>query len=196
MRFRLLMLVAILWSTALWSQQEADSYTALKDSSKLDIGFKAGLNLTEFFGPDASPNKRYKAGYSLGMYVGTPLKKKWTFAAEFIWSLQGDSDAKEGKYFLSYFNVPLMFKWKKKGWYTEFGPQVGFLVLQRSEDVPEVLRVLDFQTTVLSANVGFGYKIWEDLAIGTRYSVSINQLAEDKNIRNHVLYFGLSYRVF
>ena len=113
-----------------FGQENNPSYTDKKDSSRLDIGIKVGVNFAEFWGKDALPEKRYKIGYSAGFYLGIPIKKGFSFATEFIWSLQGDDTKKSGTYFLSYFNVPATFKWKKKKWFLEFGPQLGFLVLE------------------------------------------------------------------
>jgi hypothetical protein len=159
-------------------------------------GLKAGINFAELFGDDALPESDRKVGYSIGGFMNLPLSDELSFQPEAIWSLQGEKSQKKGRYDISYVNVPLMFKWKSGRFYTEAGPQIGFLTINTSKDVPDDIRVTDFESFDLAANVGVGYAIASDFALGIRYTQGLVNIVQGQDLKNSVIYVGLTWKLF
>lgn len=173
---------------------------AQKDSTKTDenayYGIKGGINFAELWGQDALPESDRKVGYSLGLYASYKISKDWKIQPEAIWSLQGENSKESGRYKISYLNVPIMFKWTRKNFYTEVGPQFGFLTINTSKSVPDSLRLENFETFDFSLNAGFGYNFLEDWSVGLRYVQGLTNIVRGRELRNSVLYLGLAYRIF
>lgn len=173
---------------------------AQEDTTKTDgkdhYGIKAGINFAELWGSDALPESDRKVGYSFGIYASYKISKEWKFQPEVIWSLQGEKSKESGRYKISYINIPLMFKWKSKKFYTELGPQIGILTISTAQSVPDDLRIENFETFDFSLNAGIGYEIFEDWSVGVRYVQGVTNVVRGRDLRNSVIYVGLSYRIF
>lgn len=167
-----------------------------KELNEAQFGLKAGINFAELWGEDALPESDRKVAYSFGIYAAYKISKYWKFQPEVIWSLQGENSKQSGRYKISYINIPLMFKWKGKHLYTEFGPQLGLLTINTAQSVPDSLRLENFETFDLSINIGLGYQIFEDWSIGIRYVQGMTNVVRGRDLRNSVIYVGLSYRIF
>jgi hypothetical protein len=168
----------------------------MKDKNEAQYGLKAGINFSELWGGDALPESDRKVGYSFGIYASYKIAKEWKIQPEVIWSLQGENSKESGRYKISYINIPIMFKWKSKKFYTEFGPQLGLLTINTAKSVPDDLRIENFETFELSLNAGLGYEIFEDWSIGVRYVQGVTNIARGRDLRNSVIYVGISYRIF
>jgi len=158
-------------------------------------GLKAGINFAELWGEDALPESDRKTGYSFGAYATFKISKDFKVQPEVIWSLQGEKSEESGRYKISYVNLPVMFKWTNKKWYTELGPQLGLLTINTSKSVPDNIRLENFETFDFSINAGLGYEIFEDWSIGLRYCQGFTNLVEGKDLKNSVVYLGLAYRI-
>jgi hypothetical protein len=159
-------------------------------------GVKAGINFAELIGADAKAESDHKVGYSAGIYATYPLFKKVLFQPEIIWSLQGEATDNKGRYKISYLNVPLMLKWVEGHFYTELGPQFGFLVINSSSALPPEEQLQDFESFDLSLNLGLGYKLDKDWSVGLRYMQGVTTIVDGKDLKNSVIYLGISYRLF
>jgi hypothetical protein len=166
------------------------------DSIEIEWGLKGGINFSTLVGEEALPQSKPKIGYSLGFYAATKISGSYYFQPEFIWSLQGQDSEESGKYDISYLNVPLMFKWKYRFIYIELGPQLGFITINSSEDVPPDLRLDDFNTFELAINSGIGFQLGKDWSAGVRYSRALTNLVPGIDARGSVWYIGIGYRVF
>lgn len=166
------------------------------DEDKAQYGIKAGINFAELWGRDALPESDRKVGYSLGAYASYKLSKELKLQPEMIWSLQGENSKESGRYKISYINIPVMLKWIEGKFYSEIGPQLGLLTINTAKSVPEELQLENFETFDFSINVGLGYKLAEDWTIGLRYSQGLKNIAEGRDLKNSVIYVGLSYRIF
>lgn len=164
-----------------------------EDRADFRYGFKVGINFAELWGDDALPESDRKEGYSLGVYGLYKISEKWKFQPEVIWSLQGEETKKNGRYKISYINIPLMFKLKQDKYYFEGGAQLGILTINTSESIPEELKLQDFETLDFSINVGVGYQIYRDWSIGVRYIQGLTNIVEGRDLKNSVIYLGLSY---
>lgn len=165
-------------------------------NSGADYGIKAGVNFAELFGEDAIPESDRKVGYSFGAYASFKLFKDFKLQPEVIWSLQGETSEKKGRYDISYINVPILMKWTDGRWYTEAGPQIGFLTINTSKDVPDEIRLDNFETLDFGLNVGAGVQFWDDWGLGIRYYQGLLNLVENRDLKNSVIYLGLSYCIF
>jgi hypothetical protein len=168
----------------------------LEKSEATAYGIKVGLNFAELWGTDALPESDRKTGYSLGVYASYKLSKSLKLQPELIWSLQGENSKENGRYKISYLNIPIMFKWTEGQFYYELGPQLGLLTVSTSKSIPEDLKLDNFETFDFSLNIGLGYKLTEDWAIGLRYGQGISNIVKDRDLKNSVFYLGMAYRLF
>lgn len=173
----------------LWGQEQQ-----LKEPQE-QYGLKAGLNFAELFGEDAIPASDRKTGYSVGAYGSFPLGPSLYLQTELLWSLQGEKSP-QGRYHISYLNIPCLLRWKEGAFYTELGPQFGILTVNTSQKLAPELRLENFETFELAMVAGLGYHLDEDWSIGLRYTQGLTNIAAGQDLKNSVLYLGLSYRLF
>lgn len=166
------------------------------EKQKEEYGIKAGVNFAELWGEDALPKSDRKVGYSFGVYASYKISKGLKLQPEVIWSLQGQSSEESGRYKISYVNIPLMLKWSEGKFSYELGPQLGVLTVNTAKSVPDELKLENFETFDFSVNVGLGYKLAEDWAVGIRYCQGLTNIANGRDLRNSVLYLGLAFRIF
>ena len=163
---------------------------------RAEYGIKAGINFAELWGKDALPESDRKVGYSFGGYATYKISKGLKIQPEVIWSLQGESSEESGRYKISYVNIPVMLKWSEGKFYYELGPQLGVLTINTAKSVPDELKLENFETFDLSINVGLGYRLAEDWAVGIRYCQGLTNIANGRDLKNSVLYLGLAFRIF
>lgn len=193
--FRLVITLFVLCTTSSFRLFAQDEET-VEEKNETHYGLKAGINFAELWGKDALPESDRKVGYSFGAYASYKISKEWKIQPEAIWSLQGQNSSESGRYKISYINIPVMFKWKSKNFYTEFGPQLGLLTINTAKSVPDDLRLDNFETFDFSLNAGIGYEIFEDWSIGLRYVQGMTNIVRGRDLRNSVIYVGFSYRIF
>ena len=123
--------------------------TAGAYAQNIEWGAKAGLNLSNISGPEASANLeefdiqgdvswKMKPDFYLGFFVDIPISSKLSFQPELVYSRQGSTlkvkysesgesaDVKD-KITFSTINIPLLLKVKLAEKFSlEVGPQVGF----------------------------------------------------------------------
>ncbi len=176
-----------------------DAFSQVPDSGVKHndhYGIKGGINFAELWGEDALPESDRKVGYSFGAYAMYKISEELKLQPEVLWSLQGEQSKENGRYKISYINIPIMLKWKQAKFYTELGPQLGLLTISTSESVADELRLEDFETFDFSINVGLGYEVLEDWSVGVRYVQGITNIVRGRDLRNSVIYFGVAYRLF
>jgi hypothetical protein len=166
------------------------------NSEMAEYGLKAGVNFAELWGDDALPDSDRKIGYSFGVYANYNISEHLSLQPEAIWSLQGENSRDSGRYKISYLNIPVMLKWTEDKFYYELGPQLGLQTINTTKSVPEELKLKNFQTFDVSFNLGIGYKLAEDWAVGLRYSQGLTNIVEGRDLKNSVVYIGLSCRLF
>lgn len=191
-RFLVLVGIFMFFSLTSISQDGSNQQKVNKDH----YGVKAGINFAELFGEDALPESDRKVGYSVGGYAAFKLSKSMKLQCEALWSLQGETSEKKGRYDISYLNIPVLLKWNEGDFYTEFGAQLGFLTINTSESVPDEIRLENFETFDFSLSAGLGYQLMEDLSIGVRYTQGLTNIVAGSDLKNSVFYVGLAYRLF
>lgn len=189
--------IALIYLTGLCTSYTSLCQNATKPESDSDqYGIKAGVNFAELFGVDAIPESDRKIGYSFGIYATYKINSSLKIQPELIWSLQGEKSDKKGRYDISYLNIPIMMKWSEGRFYSEIGPQVGLLTINTSKSVPDEIRLTDFETFDFSVVAGVGFQIDEELAIGMRYVQGLTNIVQGRDLKNSVIYIGLSYWIF
>lgn len=174
----------------------AQEKSSTNDKEKTYYGIKAGANFAELWGEDAIPESDRKVGYSFGAYATFKISESLKIQPEVIWSLQGEKSDKKGRYDISYVNIPIMLKWIDEKFYYEFGPQLGLLTINTSQSVPDEIRLDNFESIDFTLNIGVGYQLFEDWAVGFRYCQGVTNIVEGRDLKNSVFYIGLSYRIF
>lgn len=89
-----------------------------------------------------------------------------------------------------------MLKWTEGRFYSELGPELGILTINTSKDVPDDIRLANFETFDFSMNVGAGYEVFEDWTIGLRYIQGLTNIVEGQDLKNSVIYLGVAYSLF
>lgn len=167
-----------------------------KAGHEAEYGLKAGINFAELWGKDALPESDRKVGYSIGGFASYKISKNLKLQPEVIWSLQGEKSEQSGRYKISYVNIPVMLKWYEGKFYYELGPQLGLLTINTAKSVPDELKLENFETFDFSVNIGLGYQLAEDWALGLRYGQGLTNIAKGRDLKNSVVYLGLAYRIF
>lgn len=168
------------------------------NAQQTKFGVKAGLNIANFSG-DVEDNSS-KVGLAFGGFVEIKVSDKFAIQPEVLFSAQGaKSSSEDGKLNLSYLNIPIMAKfYVAEKFNLEAGPQLGFLVSAKtkydgnSEDVKKYYNSTDF-----GLNLGAGYDVSKNIAIGVRYSAGLSNIVKDSGddkVRNSNIAISLGYK--
>lgn len=165
-------------------------------AQEVNFGAKAGFNIANLSGDNSKALDEVTA-FHVGVMAEIKLSDKFSFQPEVLFSGQGYSlgnDTVE----MNYLNVPLMGKYYlTKGLSLEAGPQVGFLLNAKAEnvDVKDAFKTVDF-----GVNVGLGYKLENGLNFGARYNFGLSNVNDIPGLsaknRNSVLQVSVGYFFF
>jgi hypothetical protein len=166
-------------------------------SQDIHLGAKVGINFASIYGDNTGDLDPITSLVNFGVVAEMPFSEKLSFQPELMYSIQGYSIG-EDVVALNYLNLPLMGKYYlSKGFSVEAGPQIGFLLSGKYEDVD----VKDnFKTIDFGVNLGLGYKLNNGLNFGARYDFGLSNIngvdgASDK-YRNGVLQVSVGYFFF
>ena len=140
-----------------------------QEKGNVEFGVNAGYNSATVSSDDATAD--YGDGFNLGLSADYYFSKRWSIKGKLIYDQKGWNrgfieDLNTGvsyktNYNLDYITIPVMANWhfaKKRNWYLNFGPYVGFLM--RAEETKFGTDVKDaFNTTDFGLSVGVGVKI-------------------------------------
>jgi hypothetical protein len=162
----------------------------------IKFGAKGGLNFATLSGDNTGDIEMVTA-FNFGLMAELPITEKFSFQPELLYSGQGFS-AGNNTVALNYLNVPLMGKYYlSKGFSLEAGPQIGYLLSAKNEDVD----VKDsFKSVDFGANFGVGYKLENGLNFSARYNLGLSNInnvngINDKN-KNSVFQVSVGYFFF
>lgn len=168
------------------------------------FGIKAGASLANVSGKGTDGSKNL-VGFVGGLMADFGFNDLISFHPELLYSQKGakvKSGNVTGQVRTSYLDVPVLLRVNADGPFFEAGPQVGFLLAQKTEiDVAgsgsgsststDGTRKVD-----VGYIVGLGYRLPQGLEIGLRYNGGISDLSDpsssDKN-RNSVFQLQLGY---
>ncbi|QXP58828.1 porin family protein [Olleya sp. HaHaR_3_96] len=172
-------------------------------AQEVEFGAKIGANFTSIYGDTNDNVELITSVINFGVYSEISLTEKFSFQPEIMYSIQGfsindDVAGTDDIVSLNYLNVPLMGKYHvTKGLSLEAGPQIGFLLSAKNEDID----VKDtFKSIDVGVNLGLEYKLENGLNFGARYNfglLNINDIdgSSDK-FRNGVAQFTIGYSLF
>lgn len=164
------------------------------------FGVKAGASLSNLVGDDVDGVKS-KWGFNGGLMANFGFSDLVSFQPELLYSMKGTKakDLEETYTTLHYLDVPLLVKINAKGPFFELGPQVGFLVGQKSQvKIPGFGTQTNTDTDGLSKVdlgyiAGVGYQLESGLSLGVRYNGGLLSIDDDKDdkakARNSVFQF-------
>ncbi|AUC76517.1 porin family protein [Olleya sp. Bg11-27] len=172
-------------------------------AQEVEFGAKIGANFTSIYGDTNDNVELITSVINFGVYSEISLTEKFSFQPEIMYSIQGfsindDVTGTDDIVSLNYLNVPLMGKYHvTKGLSLEAGPQIGFLLSAKNEDID----VKDtFKSIDVGVNLGLEYKLENGLNFGARYNfglLNINDIegSSDK-FKNGVAQFTIGYSFF
>ena len=167
--------------------------------AQVSFGAKAGGAITSLPGDYSNFSK---TGFYGGLTGELPVGKKFSVAAELVYSLQGNkqhikfsdwapndnytSDEK-ARMNLSYLNLPVLVKYQfVKNVYLETGIQAGLLMSakvktsQGSGDIKD-----NYESFDLSLPVGIGCKLQSGFGVNIRYNAGLSNVYKEKNWEPH-----------
>jgi hypothetical protein len=179
-------------------------------NAQVSFGAKAGGALTSL--PGDYSNFR-KAGFYGGITGELPVGKKFSIAAELVYSLQGNKQRikfadwapidgyveseKKASMNLSYLNLPVLVKYHLiEEVYLETGLQAGLLInakvktSQGSGDIKDLYESFD-----LSLPLGAGYQLKNGFGANLRYNQGVTNVYKPTNWKPHnsVIQLGVFY---
>ncbi len=166
------------------------------NAQEIKFGVKGGLNFATISG-DNTKGIDVVTAFNFGVLSEIPISDKFSFQPEIMYSGQGYSFA-DNTIALNYLNIPLMGKYYvTKGLSLEAGPQIGFLLSAKNDDI----KVKDsFNTVDFGVNFGLGYKFDNGLNFVTRYNLGLTDInnvegSSSKN-KNGVFQISVGYFFF
>ncbi|AUC81415.1 porin family protein [Lacinutrix sp. Bg11-31] len=169
----------------------------------VEFGAKIGANFSSIYGDTTDDIEMITSVINFGVYSEISLTEKFSFQPEIMYSIQGFSVvdnvlSTDNIVSLNYINVPLMGKYYvTKGLSLEAGPQIGFLLSAKNEniDVKDSFKSIDY-----GVNLGLGYKLENGLNFGARYNFGLSNINDvngstDK-FRNGVAQLTIGYSFF
>lgn len=161
------------------------------------LGAKIGINFSDIYGDNTGATDPITSIINFGIVAEKSFSDKFSFQPEIMYSIQGFS-VDDDVVTLNYLNLPLMGKYYiTKGFSLEAGPQIGFLLSAKNE---EINVKNNFKTLDLGVNVGLGYKLNNGLNFGARYNLGLSNINDvqgstDK-FRHGVVQVSIGYFFF
>lgn len=147
-----------------------------KREEGIKLGFKAGLNVSNFMSDDIEEDMAIRTSIHIGFLAEVIISDKASFQPELLYSGQGYVGEATKKKF-NYINVPLLLKYYvAENISIEAGPQVGFLIssIERGNDGNadfEDQNLIDF-----GVNVGLGYELPSGIFFQGRYNLGLTNI--------------------
>lgn len=174
-------------------------------NAQVKFGPKAGLNLADITGSDATGYKM-KAGIYAGGFARLHLSEKFAIQPELLYSGQGskyetnvEGTIIKGDVNLNYITIPVMAQYHlPMGLYLETGPQIGFLASAKAKSGGSSTDIKDqFKSTDFSWGAGAGFQLPMGLGFNARYNFGLSKLDEggNANAKNGVIQVGVFYAI-
>jgi hypothetical protein len=198
-------------------RQPADQASArrpgLSDPAAGRFGIKVGLNLATVTGTQFVDTK-YVWGFNAGFMADFGLSEHFTFHPELLYSQKGA----KGSYLdfsgaglseeerTHYLDLPLLLRARASGFFVEAGPQLGYLLAQKSTFTtilpgfgPEVSTTTGTEGSRrldVGYVLGLGYALPQGWEIGLRYNggfTDVQDPSADPQLRNSVFQLQAGY---
>lgn len=183
-------------------------------AQSLNLGMKGGLNYTNVAGSTGTYqgyDKTYKPGFQAGIFTNVGVSSMLAIQPEIMYSTKGfkiederssgnTTTQTEVKNRVNYLDVPVLVQVKTGTIYFEAGPQVSFLLNQKTEQrrtttqsgllteettkepVTRDKSTSSYRSTDLGYAVGIGFQAPESpVSLNVRYANSINSYLKDNS---------------
>ncbi|MCX2483724.1 porin family protein [Pedobacter sp. MR2016-24] len=139
-----------------------------QEKGNFEYGFNVGLNLSTVTS-GTNNNSDSRVGFNAGAFGDYFFSDRWSIKAKLTYDQKGwnsgyfinEDDSFLTDYHFDYLTVPVMANWhfgKKRNWYLNFGPYVGFLMSAKESrfgiDIKELTQSID-----AGLALGIGVKI-------------------------------------
>ena len=173
------------------------------------IGFKAGLNLSNFnfnkgFPPPATPiESSWKTGFMAGFLLQVPFGNRLSIQQEYLYTQIGGADESIGTtYKLTYASFPMLFKVKLiRALSLMAGPQFDILLQAKKNEGGSSIDIInDIEERNIGATAGLEILLWNNLSTSARYMHGINHVvmgkwSSPKEFKHEWLQIALEYRL-
>ncbi|WP_010255134.1 porin family protein [Myroides injenensis] len=180
----------------------AFGFAANAQTPDVKFGAKAGLNIANLTGSDASTSSI--TSFHVGAVAEIFINEKFSVQPELLYSAQGAESkfdfgfgSKKLKMKLDYINIPIMAKYYVwEGLNIQAGPQLGFNVKGKieGEDIKDNVKGFDF-----GLNFGAGYELPVGVFFDARYNVGLTNTfkkveGEEIKAKNGVFQISVGYK--
>jgi len=168
------------------------------NAQKIEYGVKAGLNLSTLVG-DGGDGFDSRTSFHIGGILNYEISEKFAIQPELFYSAQGadfNDEFLDGATFrLDYINIPILADYTfAEGFSAQFGPQIGFNINSEVEFDGDTEDVDDFETVDIGVVGGLQYTLEQGIFFQARYSIGLNDVAEDADAKNGVLGLSVGYK--
>ena len=158
-----------------------------------DFGLKGGLNRADLSNSGTSA----LVGFHIGGFAEFMVMEKFDLQPELLLSTQG-AKYDSADLNLIYINLPVMGKYQVTDFFSiEAGPQIGFLVSAKEDDVD----VIDSYNTIdFCVNLGVGYNLNEKMMLQLRYNLGLSEIEKSlpssiDGSKNAVIQLSFGYKL-
>jgi hypothetical protein len=178
--------------------------------SQIQVGAKAGYNLSTFYTPLVSNFYSYSSlsNFNAGIVVAIPMGMGFFAQIESVYSGQGahvSLSGVSGQYASQYLNFPIMLKFVSHYHiYVETGPQLGFLLGSTLSETGFPTANIKDQTNThgWSWVFGLGVNLPMNFGLDIRYNLGLTEVPNsnsnaynDASIKNNVFQVGITYMI-
>lgn len=163
-------------------------------STKLQYGLKAGMNVAGLSGPHAGYTYNLNTWYA-GAQATLPFSKVVAFQPELIYSKEGFRG--DGmKYNLDFARMPLTFQFRHaSGLYAELGAQFGVRLKSTVSDIDDNAKsdLTEMETFNTGILMGLGYRHASGIGANLRFAPSVSGVGKELSDKLTTLSFGISF---
>jgi opacity protein-like surface antigen len=169
-------------------------------AQNVNFGAKAGLNISSVSGES---DAKSRVGFAVGAFAEFKVSEKFSIQPEVLYSVlgakaKGVSGTESSNYSLSYINIPVMAKYYVAEKFSlEAGPQIGFLTSAKYTEGSSSIDIKNlYKSTDFGLNVGAGYDVSKNIAVGVRYTAGLSNISTDSATkqRNQNFAIALAYK--
>ncbi|MBO9633429.1 MAG: PorT family protein [Chitinophagaceae bacterium] len=170
------------------------AFAATAQSTKLQYGLKAGMNVAALSGKNSGEAYNLNAWYA-GAQLTLPLSKVFAFQPELLYSREGFRGTGM-KYNFDFARMPLTFQLRhESGVYAEFGAQFGVKLRSTANDIDDdqKIEIPDMESYNAGLIMGMGYRHTSGIGINIRFAPSLTGVGKGLDAKLTTLSFGISY---
>ena len=172
------------------------------------FGLKAGMTDAnmKFSGSGVNVSLTSKIGFYAGAFADIGISENFGVQPELFYSELGAKQKATGgadgspasTVNLGYINLPVLAKYKNNGFSAFLGPQIGYLLSEKSKSGSSSTNDKDqFNSTDFSGVIGVGYTLPAGLGFDARYQLGFSNIAKSSSgagtVKNSAFMVGIHY---